>query len=371
MKNRIRFLCVLLAAVMLTLTFTSCGIVTGDTVMQYGDYKITEAMYSYWTASFKTYFLYYYSTSDNYSSLWSQELPDGRTYGAFFEEFLDSYAKKVLVCMKLFDDYGITFPDEKRAEIDEKLAELQNTYGGKAELNAYLSDFGLNIKTLERIYYEEAKVDLVTEQLFSENGALAVTDAEREAYYLANYYCVNWIYIYTEKKPDTENAGTDGSANINMVELTEEEKAQKQQLVSDILTKLQEGRSFASLKAEFCEDKNADGSSKYDYYPNGFNLSANSYSDGYGVELIKLIQGMQTGEIKTYKDEYSTRIIVRNPLVKFSELTPQEYSFMVDFESYVIEEKLDKYLDTVEIKTNIEVMDRYNVENVKTIDMNM
>lgn len=357
-----------MVVVMLTLSFVSCGIIKGDTVMEYGDYKVTEAMYSYWASSFKAYFLYYYGNSSNYSTLWSETLPDGQTYGVFFENFLNSYAKKVLVCMKLYDEYSLSFPDETRNEIEARLDDLKKTYGGKKELNAYLSSYGLNVSTLERIYYEEAKVDIVSDYLFSSGGPKEITNTAREAYYKSNYYCVNWIYIYTEMKPE---AGTDSNGNYNMVELTEVEKAEKAQLVSDIMTKLSAGESFAALKAQYCEDKNEDGTSKYDYYPNGFNISGNSYSDGYGVELIKQIQGMEIGSYSTYTDEYATRIIVRNPLVKFSELTPQEYNFMVDFESYVTEEAMEEFLASIETTFNTDVAERYKVESVKTIDMSI
>ena len=357
----------------LSASLVSCGIVTGDTVMQYGDYKITEAMYSYWLSSFKSYFLYYYGETGNYEALWDQTLPDGRTYLQFFEDFMASYSRKVLICMKLFDDHGVSFPKEKRAEIEERIDELIKNYGGKAELNAYLGEYGLNIKTLERIYYEEAKVDVVSDYLFTKGGELELTDAERQAYYESNYYCVNWIYIYTEQKPDTESGGKGANAHYNMIELSDEEKAQKKQLVADILARLQAGESFGELKAKYCEQKNEDGTSDYDYLPNGFNLCANSYSDGYGAELIKVIQGMQTGEYATYTDKYATRIIVRNPLTEYKELTPQEINFMVDFESYAVGDKLDRHIEGIAgVKINTEVADRYrDIKAVKTIDMSI
>ena len=113
MKKALRITAALLVTAMLALSLFSCGIVKGDTVMQYGDYKITEAMYSYWMSSFKSYFLYYYGTSGQYDQLWTQTLPDGRTYEQFFEdELVTPYAKKVLICQKLFDDYKLSFTDE-------------------------------------------------------------------------------------------------------------------------------------------------------------------------------------------------------------------------------------------------------------------
>ena len=354
---------------MLGVSFVSCGIVKGDTVMEYGDYKITEAMYSYWIASFKPYFLLEYGSSESYDGFWAQQCPDGRTYAQFFYDFVNSYAKKVLVCMKLYDEYGLSISDETRKLIDERIDELTNSYGGKKEINAYLSSYGLNVKTLEKIYYEEAKVDVVTEYLVGSGGPQEITETYKEEYYNANYFCVNWIYIYTEKKPDTSKGnGDNANSDYTMIDLTEQEKAEKKQLVDDILTKLAAGESFAGLKARYCEQKNDDGTSPFDYYPNGINLSANSY-DVYGVEFIKTVQGMEIGTYATYTDEYATRIIVRNPLVKFSDLTPQEYSFMVDFEKYVIDAKMEEYLAGVEITKYDDVAGRYNVDQINSISM--
>jgi hypothetical protein len=213
------------------------------------------------------------------------------------------------------------------------------------------------LKTLERIYYAEAKVGIVNDYIFAQGGPQEITATEKDAYYQANYYCVNWIYIFTEKKPTEGDEGTNADGSYILVDMSDAEKAEKQQLVNDIKSKLESGeKTFAEMKKEYCEDKNKDGSSKYDYLPNGFNLCANDYSS-YGVDLIKLIQGMEIGQIATYKDSYgATRIIVRNALVPFTELTPQELGFMNDFDSYVMETKWENLLSHADITVNTETL---------------
>ena len=61
--------------------------------------------------------------------------------------------------------------------------------------------------TLERIYYAQAKLTAVNDHLYGENGISKVTDAERENYYKENYYCADWIYVYTKVKLKTGENG--------------------------------------------------------------------------------------------------------------------------------------------------------------------
>ena len=54
MRSKVRLLCVLLALVSVLSVFSGCGVIKGDTVMELDGYKITEAMYSYWMARYKS-----------------------------------------------------------------------------------------------------------------------------------------------------------------------------------------------------------------------------------------------------------------------------------------------------------------------------
>lgn len=367
MKRFLKFICLVLLAAMLIPSISACGIVTGDTVMEYEGYEITEAMYSYWVSHFKAAFVNTYGEIDANGKRtvdWSEILPDGSTYESFFEDqFVIPYAKKVLISMKLFDDYDLSISDDVAQSIAERIEGIIGIYGDEKGFNNYLANYGLNVKTLERIYYAEAKVDIVNDYIFGSGGPAELTATEKQNYYNENYYCVNWIYIFTEKKPSSSEQGTNLDGSYILTEMTDEEKAEKRALVAEIVEKLESGeKTFAELKKDYCEDKNDDGTSKYDYLPNGFNLCANDYSV-YGVDLISLIQGMEIDEVKTLDDAYGgTRIIIRNELIPFASLTTQEYNFMNGFESYVMGTKWDKMITDANITVYSEVVDRYDVK---------
>ncbi len=362
MKKTAKIISLAISAALLLVSFAACGVIKGDTVMEYDGYKITEAMYSYTKSRFKASFINNYGvTVDGKKTVdWSKALPDGTTYEEFFEEMTDSYVKKMLVSQKLFDEYELDFSEDDEEEISERIEGLEKIYGGEDGLNSYLGDYGLNAKTLESIYYAEAKIEIVSDYIFS--NSITVTD--KSGYYKANYYCVNWIYIYTKKKPAKTDGGNNSDGSYIMEDMTEQEQAEKKALVQSIVSKLQKKeKSFAELKAEYCEDKYEDGTSEYDFLPNGFNLSANDLD--YGAELIKLIQGMQIGEISTYEDEHATRIIVRNPLIEYTELTEQEKNVMEDFDEYVMQAEWDSIISKAKIELDKKVAARYNVKKVK------
>lgn len=343
---------------MLCGSFVSCGIITGDTVMEYEGYEITEAMYSYWMARFKTLFI------TKYGSDWDATVDGDKTYAEFFTEILNAYAHKVLVCMYLFDKYDLEFDKTTKDGVSEKIDGLLQTYGGKSGLNEILKDYGLNINTLEKIYYEQEKVNVVTGMLFGSNGSMQVTDSDRIQYYLANYYCYERIYLYTDKQPMRTEAGdyvTDLSGNYKMIELTDEQKADKEQLINDILAKLRDGSAaFSALRAQHSEED----LSIFDYYPSGINVSANDAGSNYPFEFIKALQETEIGDYAVCGDGYGIGkfIIVRRPLKEFSTLTAQEINMMNKFETYVLDAKSEAYFNTMKATVNEEVVKRYDVK---------
>ena len=354
----------MVAAIMLG-CFAGCGVVKGDTVMEYEGYKITEAMYSYWMSRYKTIFLYTYNGSSNQDKFWNTEISEGYTYDKFITDYINFYAKQVLVAMKLFDDYSLVFSESVKQNISAQISGLIDSYGTKAELNAYLAEYGLNVATLERIYYAQAKLTAVNDHLYGENGISKVTDTERDNYYKANYFCAEWIYVYTKVKLQKNENGdyiTDSSGVYVTEELTAAEKLIQQQKVESILEKIESGQDFKVLKAQYSEEDQE----KYAYYPDGVNISANDYGT-YGTEFIKKLSETEIGDIVLIEDEYATFIVKRYPLKEFSELTTQEKNIMVDFETYVLDAKSEAYYKSADVKEFSDVMARYNIREHKSL----
>lgn len=368
MKLRSRLLCLLLAAMLSVTLLSGCGVIKGDTVMELNGYKITEAMYSYWMSRYKTAFLQTFNNSKDTESFWDSAAEDGRTYGEYVTDYVNSFAREVLISMKLFDDYGLTFTSDEKSAVTEYVRGLNSAYGSKAELNEYLADYGLNAATLERIYYAELKVDKVKEELFGDGGIFAVTDDEKKEYYEKHYYCAEWILVYPDKKLKTtvdENGETvyytDESGNYVTVELTDAEKVEKAARIEELRGKLST-EDFKKLRAEYSDEE----LSKYEYYTDGIFLSANDYKN-YGTELIKKISETEIGEISELTVEGALFIIKRYELKDHSDLTTQELNLMVDFDSYAVNDKMTSYYAAFDIKTNDDVLGRFDIKEWKAL----
>ncbi len=359
MKLKTRLLCLVLALISVISLLSGCGVIKGDTVMQLDGYKITEAMYSYWMARYKTVFLSKFNNSKDTEEFWKSETADGITYEKYITDYISRYAREVLISMKLFDDYGLSFTADEKKAISEYIKGLNTAYGSKAELNSYLADYGLNAKTLETIYYAEQKVDKVREALFSEGGVFAVNDEDRKKYYLDNYYCAEWIYLYTDVKLKTDGDGkyyTDTNGNYITEPLTEAEKIAKDNKIAELKGKLNTV-DFRALRQEYSEEVLA----KYENYPDGVFLSANDY-ENYGTEFIKKISETEIGGTTEFTEEGVLFIIKRYELKDYSDLTKQEFNLMKGFENHVVTEKMNSYYAAIEVKINEDVLNRFDIK---------
>ncbi len=363
MKLNLRILSVLLVVITLLGAFTGCGVIKGETVMSFGNYKITETMYSYWLARYKTLFLYSYNNSKDTESFWTTEIREGYNYEQFIVDYIDAYAKKVLVAMKLFDDFALSFSDSLKDEIDEHFDDLIAAYGTRAELETELGEYGLNIKTLKTIYYAENKLTAVNEYLFGENGVNAVNDNDREKYYEANYRCADWIYIYTKQEPvKGEDGGytTDLSGNYIMQELSEERKAEQQEKLAELNKKLAEGKTdFILLRTNYSEDD----IENFNSFPDGINISMNDIA--YGADFLKNLKELEIGKYTSFEDEYGVWVIRRRELKKFGQLTQDELSVMADFETYVFDSKVEAYYASYEIVRHEDILSVFDIKTLK------
>ena len=362
-KSKIRFLSLFLAVFVLIGCFSGCGEIKGDTVMELDGYKITEAMYSYWLSRYKTVFLYAYNNSKDTESFWNTEIREGETYEKFIVDYINNYAKNVLVAMKLFDDYSLVFTDNVKKEIKEQIEGLTLTYGTRSELNEYLAQYGLNVKTLEKIYYAQAKLDAVNNYLFGNGGPNEVTDTEREEYYKSNYYCVEWIYIYTDVKPRKGEDGgyiTDSNGAYILDVMTDSEKEEQAKKIEELLKELENGGDFDLLRTEYSEED----LDTYAYLPDGINISANDY-ENYGTEFIKIVQDLEIGGHAKYEEEHAVFVVKRYELKDFARLTETELAVMNNFEEYVADVKMEEFYKGIEVNVDDEVIARFSIRQIK------
>ena len=364
-----RLVSVILLVAIVCGCLAGCGTLKGDPVAAYGGYEVDEVMYQYWMAKYKTVYLYMYNNAVDTESFWTSKV-DGQndyTYEDFLVEYIRTYAKHVAVAMYLFDQYGMSFTSKQKEAINTRIDQLIESYGGKNVFNETLGDMGLNIETLKKIYYAEAKLDAVNEYFFGENGVLEVSDNDREAYYNDNYFSAMWIIIYPDTKFVKDENGkylVDTNGNYKYEALSDYEKQEKELIIENLKKDLAAGKDFNALRSQYTEE----GGSEWDNYPDGRLFSANDY-ETYGQEMVETVKNLKVNDYSVYTlGEVGSRVMIfvkRFPLKNYASLTKVEKDLLVNFNDYVYYAKSEEFFKDYEVVYYTDIMSRYDVKKIK------
>ena len=369
MKKAVIFILVLC----ISLPLCACT-VSSPAYASAGKYEITRNMYEYWTAYYKAGF---YASFAGYGlvdgeydeSVWDQSADGKNTLGEQVTEHVDSLIKEMLVCAKLFDQLGLSNDANVKKQIEELVDELlksdMDKAGSRQELNAILGVYGMNINTLRRVFEYEAKASVVADRLFGEGGEYAVTDTEREQYYQQNYHRAKHILITNDEKYVLDD---NGDPKIDIYtgryvteELTEEEKAEKQKLAQDILSRCESGEDFEALAEEYNEDG---GKS---VYTDGYFVTADSLFD---TKYLTAVLTMEEGEVKLVSTSYGLMIIKKYPLEAGLWKNEANSVFFSDIDANIIAQKKEdvygaKYAD---ITYDTEYKNRFKLSDITVLD---
>ena len=284
-----------------------------------GKYRVSQAMYKYWLAYYKTRF---YVIMEDYGIIseatytedfWDETIEDGETYGDRVFSHVESLVNEMLVCAALFDEYGLDKDTKMKKTLDDTVASFVDNdiqaAGSRAELNKQLGQIGLNVTELKKIYELEAKELIMAEYLFGEDGKEPVTDAEREEYYQKNYHRIKYVLLDPYKKQMTDVYGypvvDTTTGYYKTVELTEEEQAEVRKLAASIRDQAAAGADFDALVSEYNQDK-AMGT-----YTDGFFFTEH---DAYDADFLSDAVPLKVGETVLSESSYGLIIVKKYPL---------------------------------------------------------
>ncbi len=328
MKKTSKITAVILAVIMLVFPLASCS-GAETTVMEYGNSKITANMYSYWLSRYKAMFMYSYADMQDTDEFWNMEMAEGVTAEQFLTAVVQENIKTTLVCMELFDSYGLKITNETsdtiQAYIDDLIKEQAN--GSRSAFNQIASAYGVNDTILKEIYIAEQKVSQLYDYFYGENGIEQITDTSRDEYYKNNYSRAMHLYINNVYKYETDENGnvvTDSETGYpKMVELTAEEKAEKNAIIKEIDDKLAAGTPYEELYEQYSEDKN---------YPNGYYLSAtSSFIPEVTVEMLQ----MEVGEVSKVESSYGVHYLNKLELDEKAYANEENADFFADYDTLV------------------------------------
>lgn len=390
MKKIKRIAAVVLATVMMILSFTSCAGM-GKTVMQLGGTKITENMIHFWLSRYKAQFVHYYGDPvcqqydlDNIEQFWHivADPATGETYDDLMSSFIYDNAKTYLCALYLFDQYGLALPDETVSEIDSYIEELCQIYasGSKSEFNSILEEYGINRKMLRELYLIDEKVDYLQEYLYGVGGTMGITKVDKENYYQENYVRMRQICIFINECPEKDEKGNlvnDSDGYVKYRDMTAAETQAARVRADEALKAIKTGETFQSVLSKYDENPTDDA------YVNGIYMSKDS-SMGTDEALEKIyteLQNMKVGEIKLIETESNLHIVEKLPLdegaydkeinVDFFTFWDPEAKNYITFENYLkepifldfIADSLEKF--SADITTDEELLKKHKLSNVK------
>lgn len=389
MKKIIRIAACLLAAVMMTLSFASCG-GTGNTVMELGGTVITENMIEFWLSRYKAQFVWYYGDIicqqydlDNIEQFWhiKDENGSGKTYDEIMSEFIYENAETYLCALYLFDQYGLSLPKETEDEIDAIIDDLceKNASGSKSEFNAMLESYGINRKQLRELYLIDEKVDYLQNYLFGPNGTLGVTKVDKEEYFQANYVRMRQICFFINERPELDSNGDpvlDSKGNVKYIDMTASETSDARSRAEEAIKKIKAGVEFPSVHNEYDENKQ---DNQYSSIYIGRDSAMGS--DPALEKIYTELQNMKVGEIRLIETENNLHIVEKLELVEgayddsanidfFSFYDPESDSLLT-FEGFLVEplfleyiaESLEKF--SADIKIDTDALNKKKLSNVK------
>ncbi len=350
-----KIICLTLFVTMLAGTLASCTSPKSTPVFTLGEYSISDNEYKYWISYYKTSFFEMFSSAgyvdgDNYDEKFWLTSSDGETLGELTVAQVDSSLKQLLVCQKLYDDYGLGSIDDNDKQIEnavkEKIDENAKQMGSRNSLNSALGVYGLNINSLSSIYKSEFRRALVLEYLYGDDGKEKVTEEELQAYYKENYNRVKHIYLDLNEKyvldSDGEKVMNPSTGYYRTEELTEEEKAEKRTLGEQLLKRVTDGENFETLLEEYNEDESMT------YYTDGLYITS---EDTYEESFLNAVLEMKPGEVRLAESSMGLHIIKKYELEDYAYEKEINQNFFDGLSDTVREkkqnEKLDSYLSLV------------------------
>lgn len=269
-KNRflLIFVCIFISAV---LVFgIVLGIVSGakksKTVASLNGVGMNYEVISYFASQYKYNFMNMLSASghknvEDSPGFWNKDSGDGKTYGELLNEGVKEYIAQILVTNYLYDRYTKLSASDKAlisTAVEETLTYKAN--GNEDEFNKAVKEFGFSYSSYKDAAAMVYKTLLAQRVICGENGKNLEDEYEIISEYLSEYTHVKLLFIRTETTfvLDAEgNRVVENDGTYATRELTESEKLERQELISEI-------RGY--IENAMNEENNAMGAEMFDQY---------------------------------------------------------------------------------------------------------
>lgn len=135
----------------------------------------------------------------------------GLTIDEYYKTRTLEEASRYMIAQYLFEKEGLELSRDEEDQIKASIDDLVELAGSKNKLNSLLSEYGVNIKMLEKIYTGELKMEKLKEYYFGADGLKAENGEQRKQEYLEEKYaCYKQVFIaaYYYKTVTDDNGDT-------------------------------------------------------------------------------------------------------------------------------------------------------------------
>ena len=235
-------------------------------------------------------------------AFWGEKDDTGVTYGERFRTLAEQYLKEIVATAYLFDRYSkFTKEDKERVE-KTCLDVLEYQSGGDEDaFNEKAAQYGFDYDSfcdaVELLYKSTSSYSAI----YGADGTGIYSDVASCEKYLAEYSHVQFIFIRTEKKLTKDSNG-----NAVLVDLTEEEKAERMELIATLSAAIDaqktdsDGQMTPAMFEIYLDAKYNDGDTSMNstgYYLHENSETTAEFAEAF-PEVVKTALEMENGQFE-------------------------------------------------------------------------
>lgn len=349
MRSKVRILSFLLAVIIAAAMLPSCSD-RSPTALEYEGVRVNEKMYGYWLSHYKYVYLRSYAGASDSDAFWNSELEDGQTANEYLTSLAVKNIKRYVAGAWMFDHMGLKLTSDMKNDVKQGIDDMIDLMfdGDGDRFDAYLESLGIDRDVLYDAYIIDVKLEHVREYLYGVNGIINVPDSDRMIYLNDNYVRIEHIYINNKYKLQTDENGeyiADENGYGIRTELTEDELAEKNRVISLVEQGIEFDIDFEELREAYSEDQ---------LYPGGYYLLPTT---PFISDVVEASLTLQIGEIKELETEYGTHFIRRMEMEGTPWDDDENKDFFEDFEddmrAYLFTVMIDDTADKVTVYDEI------------------
>lgn len=351
-----KFACAMLAAALGMTGLTGCGSKTLDgtqIVATIDGEEVTLGLASYamrdqqaQTEVYYSYLMSMYGQSSGGSlDIWDGEAEDGRTYGENAKDDLMESLQKMYVIRAHAEEYGVSLTDEDHTKIEEAVNAFMEANAEETLKELAVSESDLTTYLELRTY--QSRMD----EPMKEGTDRDVSDEE------ANMSTVTYVQVST--------AGTETDEDGNTIELTDEEKEEKEQLAEDVLFKINEEDDIAGADMDLLASQVDENLSATQI---SFQTIGDEDSSSLDANVRLSVSGLGDGELYpgVIEGNDGNYYVVRVDQVTNEELTESKRETIIsDREQETYDALLQEWVDASKMEINEKVWKQITVTDSK------